>query len=114
MPIPMFYQQQGATLYRMAVAVHDGGAGTFNYKQPLIGSAMPIVRSALRITGCNNHLRSLHSSVAEDYLEAATELERFLFHWVGYRDSKAAVEEGPRICVQAKIRTEVFVAPLRS
>jgi hypothetical protein len=62
------------------LALDDGLALASYHEQPLVGSAMAIVRPALGGTRSERHLGCLGMLVAEDDLEAFAESQVFVLH----------------------------------
>jgi hypothetical protein len=53
-----------------------------DYKQPLIGAAMAIVRTALCLAGLNDHLSRLTAAISKRNSKSFAEAQGFAFHEV--------------------------------
>ena len=77
----VFDQQQGMSLQGVTAPAHDCNSGAGHDQKLLIRSPMAIFGSALRAAGGDDHLRRLHSRIAQHDSEAATKNAVFSFSY---------------------------------
>jgi hypothetical protein len=68
-------QQQRSRTQRHPPAGDTGGAGPRHDVEPLIGAAMAVAGTALRLAGRNDHLGGLRAAIAERDPEPSCESE---------------------------------------
>ena len=99
----------------MAASFDDGSSGARLYEEPLVRTAMTVVRSTFGLTGGNGHRRCLGAAIADHYLESESEpqvrlLHRYRFFRVAAPFFASAVRVRFGRCAMVRLRLAAVAA----